>query len=82
MAAQRVDLLVERLCDVDVRRRAGVAAGHDPDLAHGPRLEPIVGEGQVRVRVAGVRIHRAERGLAGGQVIGMRRVDPFEVAFG
>ena len=53
-----------------------VRSPHDPQLADGPRLEPLlfeqlgVGEG-----IAGVGIDGADRGLTGGQVVGMAGVD-------
>jgi hypothetical protein len=76
---QRGDLAVEGVGDIDVH--VGLGRGHDPDLADGVGLVAGLEEFRERERVAGVRVHRAQRRLAGGQVVRMTGEDPVPQPF-
>ncbi len=70
MRAQRVELALEGLGDVDAHARLGGV--HEPDLARVPRLEAglveLFGE---EVRAGRARVDRIEQALAGGAVVGV-----------
>ena len=74
MGPQGIHLRPEGVGDVDVP--VGARVGEDPDLEHGPGLEPLGRQFGVSVGVAGVGVDRLEGGLAGGQVVGMTGEDP------
>ncbi len=61
----------------------GAGRPHDPEFGHRPGLETLhveqLGMGE---RVAGVGVDGTDRGLAGGQVVGVAGVDEVPIAFG
>ena len=69
MAAQRLESALHRRLHVDPQVRP-LDAAHQ-HLAHLPGLQPLVQQLREVETVAGGRVDRRQRGLAGGQVIGM-----------
>ena len=80
VAAQRVDLALEGVGDVD--EHVGGAAVGEVHLGHRPRLEALLEQLGVGERVAGVGVDRGHRRLARREVVGMAGVDALEVALG
>ncbi len=79
MAEQGLDLGVDVVGDVNEVVQVGTC--HHPDLGRCMGFEALIaqktGEGEL---VAGIGVDRRQRGLAGGEVIGVARIDPVEVA--
>ena len=81
VAPQRLELALERVGDVDERRRCRRPSARYIS-ADRPRLEALVEQLGVGERVPGVGVHRGHGRLAGGEVVGMAGVDALEVALG